>query len=177
MNTLQMLKKLILTSVFLVSDVFAEPSIAVLNVELLDETLLPNTPTELQRTGGMAALLEHHLNMLGGYSIVHVAAAAQQAANPGVSYLFNNPDLSAKLAAKFGADWVVVAQHHKSSFLYSDLWVYLINVKQHDVVWRYLIELKGNSHKVTERSMKALAEKIAARLTVAGETQRNKRRG
>jgi len=36
----------------------AAPRIAILNFELLDETLLPNTPEELTRTASMKPLLE-----------------------------------------------------------------------------------------------------------------------
>ena len=52
----------------------AAPRIAVLNFELLDETLLPNVPKELTRTASMKPLLEQAISQLGDYEIVQINA-------------------------------------------------------------------------------------------------------
>ncbi|EGW19649.1 DUF2380 domain-containing protein [Methylobacter tundripaludum] len=107
----------------------AAPRIAILNFELLDETLLPNTPEELTRTASMKPLLEQAIRRLGDYEIVQISVNDQNAATAGIGYLLNFNDVAAKLGKQSGADWVVVGQHSKHSFLYSYLMVHLVNVK------------------------------------------------
>jgi hypothetical protein len=134
--------------------------IAILNFELNDITSLPNTPEELTRTSTIKPLLEQAINNAGNYEIIQINADAQKAANSGFGYLFRFNDVAAKLGKKFGADWVIVGQHSKPSFLYSHLMVHLICAKTQKLAGSYDIELKGIHEKVTQRGVKALAHKI-----------------
>ncbi|MDP2178050.1 DUF2380 domain-containing protein [Methylicorpusculum sp.] len=77
---------------------------------------------------------------------------------------FSHHDLAAKLGEQFGADWVIVGQHSKPSFLYSYLIANLVEVKSQKLVSRFEIELKGNHARVTQHGVAALADKIANRL-------------
>ncbi|MGZ8944165.1 MAG: DUF2380 domain-containing protein, partial [Methylococcaceae bacterium] len=86
----------------------------------------------------------------------------QAAANSSFGYLFRFNDLAAKLGEQFGADWIIVSQHTKPSFLFSYLMAHVINVKTQTLVASYDIELKGNHEKVTQRGVKSLANKIHA---------------
>lgn len=140
----------------------AKPRIAVLDVELNDATLLANTPREQQRTAGMRRLLERALAQNGNYEIVAIDAADQAAANAGFGYLFAHDDAAAELGRQVGADWVLVGQHGKPSFLYSHLKMHVIQVKSRTLAARYSIELKGNNSIVTQRSVDKLAAKIQA---------------
>jgi hypothetical protein len=134
--------------------------IAVLNFELNDITSLPNTLAEQQRTASVQPLLEQAISQLAGYEIVHIPQQAQQAANAGFGYLFRFDDIAAGLAKPYGADWLVVGQHSKPSFLFSYLMIHLINVHNPAQVIHFDIELKGNHQKVTDRAVKALSRKI-----------------
>lgn len=140
--------------------------IAVLDFELNDITSLPNTPVELQRTASMAPLLIDALSRIHDYEIVPIEADAQKAANSSFGYLFRFHDIAAKLGREHGVDWMIVSQHSKPSFLFSYLWVYLIDVKKQASIARYDIELKGNHEKVTEHGIKSLARKIQS--TISG---------
>jgi len=144
----------------------AAPRIAVLDFELNDITSLPNTPAELSRTASMAPLLIEALNRVGDFQIVSVPTDQQNNANGGFGYLFRFPDEAAKLGQQIGADLLVVSQHSKPSFLFSDLWVYLIDIKTQQPLARYDIQLKGTHDKVTRRAIQALAAKIHATLDV-----------
>ncbi|MFA5984376.1 MAG: DUF2380 domain-containing protein [Methylococcaceae bacterium] len=135
--------------------------IAILNFELNDFTALPNTPEEQQRTASIAPLLQQAVSELGDYQIVDINTRAQTAANASFGYLFRFDDLAAKLAQQANADWVIVAQHSKPSFLFSYLIAHLINVKSQKQIASYDIEMKGNHAKVTQHSVNALAKKIA----------------
>jgi hypothetical protein len=148
--------------------VAAAPRIAILDFELNDITSLPNTKQEQLRTASFRPLLEAALAQQGPYQIVAIDRAEQVYANAGFGYLFRFDDLAAALAGKVGADWVVVAQHSKPSFLFSYLMVHLVNVKNPERTARFDIELKGNHQKVSERGVKALAEKIHRYLQING---------
>ncbi|HEY8096617.1 MAG TPA: DUF2380 domain-containing protein [Methylobacter sp.] len=143
----------------------AAARIAVLDFELNDITSLPNTPAEQQRTASMAPLLTKVLRQIDGYEIVPVEAGMQKTANDSFGYLFRFPDIAAQLGGQLGADWIIVSQHSKPSFLFSYLWVYLIDVKKQTAIARYDIELKGSHEKVTQRGIESLAKKIQATIS------------
>ena len=160
-------KLLALLLFFLSSPGIAATRIAVLDFELNDITALPNTTAELQRTGSMAPLLIDTLNQAGSYQAIAIPNGLQKSANGSFGYLFRFPNEAAKLGQQQHADWIVVSQHSKPSFLYSYLWVYLVNVKTKTPLIRYDIELKGNHEKVTQRAIQSLAKKIQA--TIAAD--------
>lgn len=142
----------------------AAERIAVLNFELNDITSLPNTPEEQQRTASLRPLLERVLNEPGQYEIIRVDAAGQAAANSSFGYLFRFPELAAALGAQYDADWVIVGQHSKPSFLFSYLLANLVHVKSRSLAASYAIELKGSHEKVARRGIGALARNIQAAL-------------
>ncbi|MGR9014507.1 MAG: DUF2380 domain-containing protein, partial [Gammaproteobacteria bacterium] len=118
----------------------------------------------LTRTASMKPLLEQAIGKLGDYEIVHISANDQNAATAGAGYLFTFNDLAAKLGKQYRADWVVVGQHSKPSFLFSYLMAHLVQVKTGNLVGNFPIELKGNHQKVTQRGINALAKKLTARI-------------
>lgn len=146
----------------LLGNAVAAPRIAILDFELNDITSLPNTPQELLRTASIQPLLEQAISQSGDYEIVQIKTGDQQAANSSFGYLFRFDDLAAKLGEQYGADWIIVGQHSKPSFLYSYLIAHVINVETQTLAASYAIELKGNHEKVTQRGVKSLANKIHA---------------
>ncbi|CAG0943502.1 hypothetical protein BROC_02317 [Candidatus Brocadiaceae bacterium] len=149
----------LILSLILSSPVWATPKIAVLDFELDDMTQLPRIPAELARTASFKPLLEQELQTMN-YQIVQIDKSQQQRANAGVEYLLQHDDSSAELGERFGADWIIVAKHRKPSFLYSHLIVHVIPVKKRQSFPSLLVELKGTDKKVTEKSIRFLAEKI-----------------
>ena len=112
------------------STVYATPKIAVLDFELNDITSLPNTPEELIRTASIKPFFEVALKQKGDYQFIQISQADHQAANPGLGYLFKFHDIAAKLGRQSGANWIIVSQHSKPSFLFSYLMVHVVNVKR-----------------------------------------------
>lgn len=151
---------LALSLILLSGGSFAAQRIAILNFELNDITFLPNTPAELQRTASMAPLLIQALSRVGDYEIVAIDADTQKSANASVGYLFRFHELAARLGQQLGADWIVVSQHSKPSFLFSYLMAHLIRVKTQSLTASFDIELKGNHEKVTQRGINRLADNI-----------------
>lgn len=162
MNILKSTLTPMVIGLLLLNNADAAPRIAILNFELNDITSLPNTPQEQLRTASIRPLLEQAISQSGDYEIINISAEAQLAANSSFGYLFRFNDLAAKLGEQFGADWIIVSQHSKPSFLFSYLMTHVINVKNQTLVARYDIELKGNHEKVTQRGVKSLANKIHA---------------
>jgi len=162
---MNIIRKIIPSSLLLIMLIYsgityAGERIAILSFELNDITSLPNTKAEQIRTASIKPLLEQAMKQIGNYDIIQISSSQQKSENAGLGYLFRFHDIAAKLAEEVGADWLVVGQHSKPSFLYSYLMVYLIDVKTAKLVARYDIELKGNHNKVTQRGVIKLARKI-----------------
>jgi hypothetical protein len=139
----------------------ANQRIAVLAFELNDITSLPNTPQEQIRTASIQPLLEAAIRQAdNSYEIIPINPQTQSVANGSFGYLFRFHDLAAKLGAQANADWVIVGQHSKPSFLFSYLMVHVINVKSEKLAASIDIELKGNHETVTQHGVRSLAEKI-----------------
>jgi hypothetical protein len=136
----------------------ANTRIAILDAELDDGTMLPNIASELNRTASFKPLLENALQ--SHYQIVAVDKAVQTKANAGKGYLFDHADLSAEFGKKLDADWVLVLQHRKLSFMYSTLLVHVIHVKTGQLAKNYFAELKGSNQTASEKSVQTLAAKI-----------------
>ena len=160
MKILKSTVKILAMGLLLSNAVNAAQHIAILNFELNDITSLPNTPQEQLRTASIRPLLEQAISQSGDYEIIYIKTEAQAAANSSFGYLFRFNDLAAKLGEQFGADWIVVSQHNKPSFLFSYLMAHVINVKSQTLAASYDIELKGNNEKVTQRGVNSLANKI-----------------
>lgn len=160
MNTMKSILTGLAIVLLLLGNADAAPRIAILDFELNDITSLPNTPQELLRTASIQPLLEQAISRSGDYEIVQIKTEDQQAANSSFGYLFRFDDLAAKLGEQYGADWIVVSQHSKPSFLFSYLMAHVINVKTQTLAASYAIELKGNHEKVTQRGVRSLANKI-----------------
>ena len=164
MNLLKSTLAALAIGLILLTNADAAQRIAVLDFELNDMTSLPNTAEEQLRTASIRPLLEQALGQTGDYEIIHIDAGAQAAANSSFGYLFRFNDVAAKLGQQFGADWIIVGRHSKPSFLFSYLMAHLVNVKSQTLAASYDIELKGNHEKVTQRGVKALANKVHALL-------------
>lgn len=172
MNIIRLIPVGILISQLGIVPANASPRIALLNFELNDITSLPDTPAERQRTATMAPLLQEALGGNGDAAVVIVDNDLQKSANTSFGYLFRFHDIAARLGEQLNADWMIVSQHSKPSFLYSYLWVYLIDVKAQRAIARYDIELKGNHESVTRRAIHSLARQI--RQTIASNESRSR---
>ncbi|OQK18735.1 hypothetical protein AU255_09790 [Methyloprofundus sedimenti] len=138
----------------------AAERIAILSFELNDITSLPNTLAEQIRTASIKPLLEQAMIQTGEYEIIQISPEQQKASNAGFGYLFSFHDIAAKLGKGVNADWIIVGQHSKPSFLFSYLIAHVINAHTGKSVARYDIELKGNHEKVMQRGVRKLAREI-----------------
>ena len=139
--------------------VFAETSIAILDFELKDLTLVPRTPVEIKRTASIKPLLEAELKK-ADYVIINIDPGSQKLADSGVGYLFDHHDVAAKLGRQFDADYILVGRLHKPSFLFAYLVGHLIRVSDAKLIGNYVSEAKGPNQKLTIKAVESLAVKI-----------------
>ncbi len=137
----------------------AETSIAILDFELNDLTLMPRTPAEINRTASLKPFLEKELKS-AGYRIISIDSAAQHKANSGFGYLFDHDDVAAELGRTTGADYVLVGRLHKPSFLFAYIMGHLIRAKDGRLIGNYISETKGGDMKLTLKGVESLASKI-----------------
>jgi len=135
----------------------------VLDFELNDLTLQPRTPEELERTASIRPLLEKALSHASGISLVGIDAKASDRANAGVGYLFDHPEVAARLGGEHGADWVLVGKLHKPSFLFAYLMARLVETDTGEIAEDYIVEVKGQQDLVTAKGAERLARKIENR--------------
>jgi len=142
--------------------VFADSvPIAVLDFELNDLTLNPNTADELERTASIKPLLNDALARRYGYQIIEVNSKSQENANAGFGYLFDHHAVAAQLGQDAGAEWIIVGRVHKASFLFVYFMVHVINAKTEQLVGDLIVEVKGPQRKLTIKGVENLAEQIA----------------
>jgi hypothetical protein len=144
----------------------------VLDFELNDLTLQPRTPEELERTASIRPLLENALAPASDIRLVGIDAATADRANAGVGYLFDHPEVAARLGDEHGADWVLVGRLHKPSFLFAYLMARLVDTDTGELAEDYIVEVKGQQDVVTAKGVERLAEKIEKRI---GRTSRRSR--
>lgn len=155
---------LLLVGMFSANTCWGEQGIAVLDFELNDLTLLPNSLEEQERTRSIRPLLEGALEKFDHIEIVPIAASDIAAANAGFGYLFEHADAVAALGKRHNAQWVVVGRLHKPTHLFAYLMVHLIKVETAELVDNIIIEVKGQQQLVTRKGVERLADKIRATL-------------
>lgn len=146
------------------SPVWSADSIAVLDFELNDLTLLSEGPEELERTASIRPLLVEALRTVADVRIIEIDPEAAREADAAVGYLFEHNEVAARLGAAHGADWILVGRLHKPSFLFAYLMARLVDTRTGKVAEDLLVEIKGQQEIVTKKGAERLARKIAHRL-------------
>lgn len=140
--------------------VHGETRIAVLDFELKDLTLNPNTPDEVQRTASIKPMLEKTLADKGKYTIIGIDQSVQEKANVATGYLFDHFDVAGKLGKRHGADYILVGRVHKASFLFVYFMIHMVDTQTNLLVGNYISEVKGPQKKLTIKGVESLVEKI-----------------
>ncbi|MGB5833724.1 MAG: DUF2380 domain-containing protein [Thiohalocapsa sp.] len=140
-----------------------------LDFELNDLTLLPNTDEELARTASIRPMLEEALSEAGDVRIVSIDPDAASEADAAFGYLFEHEEVAGKLGAAHGADWILVGRLHKPSYLFAYLMARLVDTKSGEIAEDLLVEIKGQQDVVTRKGVERLAQKLSTRLG-AGST-------
>jgi len=154
----------------LMTPCWAAPRIAVLDFELKDLTLLPDSPEEIERTASIRPFLENALSETAEVHIVEIDSAALSTANVGFGYLFEHADVAAELGKQHGADWVVVGRLHKPTHLFAYLMVHLVDAGTGTLAENFIVEVKGQQHIVNKKGAERLAKKILHHIAQANRS-------
>jgi len=146
------------------SAAFARP-LAVLDYELVDYTLTPNEPLQVERTQRLAPLLREAL-ISRGVELVDIPGVTVARASPGVNYLFDHPEIAAALARSRGAETIAVCRHDRPSALFSYLHVRLVDADRSRVIGDFVVEIKGQFDTTAPHGTARLADDIATALEV-----------
>jgi len=160
-----------LVSTALAQSTVPQRTLAVLDFELNDLTLLPNTDAERERTASLRPMLEQELREAGDVRVVEIDPAAVSEADAAFGYLFEHPEVTARLGAANGADWVVVGRLHKPSYLFVYLMARLVDTRSGEIAEDLLVEIKGQQDVVSRKGIERLAQKLSTRLR-AGVAER-----
>ena len=143
-----------------ISDKKQATNVLVLDFELNDLTMQPNVKHEEERIKTLRPLLTQQLKEAFSYSIAELAQSHRDKENKGTGYIFDRPEVSAKMARAAGADWVVSGRLHKASFLFVYLKAQLIHAENGKVAADFVVEIKGWEPRLTAKGVEALALQI-----------------
>ena len=132
----------------------------VLDFELNDLTLNPDTAAEQERVTSLRPLLSSKLSYDHDHRIMELAQDKRDAEVKGKGYIFDRPQVAASMGAMADADWVVSGRLHKASFLFVYLKAQLINVSSGRVDADFVVEIKGWEPRLTEKGVETLAVQI-----------------
>ena len=138
----------------------ATAAIAVLDFELRDLTLNPQGAEETRRTASLRPLLIEQLSRAHKIEVVDNPASAALEANKGQGYLFERPDVAARIGREAGVEWIISGRLHKASFLFVYLKAQLINTRTGRIAADFVVEIKGPQKKLTRKGIETLAKQI-----------------
>jgi len=133
-----------------------------LDFQLNDLTDLPNAPEELARVSLLSATFKQKLIDRGIELVaVNELQKAELASYP-ATYLFDHPDIAAKLADDSGADYVIIAVALKPTYLFVYPRILLVDVKTRKVAFPTYAQLESSwqDENTTVRTAETLATKV-----------------
>ncbi|MEQ1602572.1 MAG: DUF2380 domain-containing protein [Methylophilaceae bacterium] len=101
-----------------VASVPAMPKIMVVDFILRDVSPLPDAPQEIERVALLDTVIKQTL-AAHGYVLLKPCDELLKASKQAISYLFDRPELAASLGGACGADYVLMGESWKPSYLFS----------------------------------------------------------
>lgn len=148
----------------------ARTRIMVVNFELRDVSPLPNTEQEVERTEHIDTVIRNVLKE-AGYTLVKPCEELVKASQQGLGYLFDRPEVAAKIGRECGADYVLMGQTWKPSFLFVFPQVQVVDTRagltrEQLVPVSRSVQLEASTldRNVTEAAGKKLGKQIVERL-------------
>lgn len=135
-------------------------TLAVLEFELKDLTLNPAIAAETERVATLRPLLVKRLVDHHKRTVFENPESAKTEAAKGTGYLFERPEIAAKIAREANAEWIVTGRLHKASFLFVYLKAQLVNADNGKIAADFVVEIKGTQKKLTAKGIETLAQQI-----------------
>jgi hypothetical protein len=169
------LSLILLTGILNSYDVSASeslPKIMVLDFQLNDMTDLPNAPEELQRISYLTTIYKQKLAE-HGFDIVPVNEKLKTVIrNQSATYLFDNVETAAGLAAGNDADYLLIGVALKPTYLFVYPRILLVDLKAKKVVMAKAAQLESSW--ADKRTTARTAENLAAMVSEFFEMNKSK---
>jgi hypothetical protein len=164
----------LLCSLLMSSALYAAPDkptkIMVVNFELRDVSPLPNTTKEVERTEHIDTVVRNVLEG-AGYTLMEPCEELVKASQQGLGYLFDRPEVASKIGRECGADYVLMGQTWKPSFLFVFPQVQVVDTREGltreqlvPVSRSVQLEASTLNRNVTEAAGKKLGREIVEKL-------------
>ena len=141
----------------------ASSTVMVLDFQLNDLTDLPNAPQKLERIHYLTKVYKEVL-VTQGVNIVPVANKLMaDMQNQSATYLFDQIEYVAEVAAESGVDYVLIGVALKPTYLFVYPRILLVDVKQKKVVLAkaYQLESSWSDQNTTANTARKIAEAVA----------------
>lgn len=147
--------------------------IMVVNFELRDVSPIPNTNQEIERTEHLDTVVRNVLKD-SGYTLMEPCQQLVEASQQGLGYLFDRPEVAGRIGRECGADYVLMGQTWKPSFLFVFPQVQVVDTRagltrEQLVPVSRSVQLEASTldRNVTEEAGKKLGKQIVERLTLS----------
>lgn len=148
----------------------SEVKIMVVNFELRDVSPLPNTEQEIERTEHIDTVIRNVLKE-AGYTLMTPCEELVAASQQGLGYLFDRPEVAGRIGRECGADYVLMGQTWKPSFLFVFPQVQVVDTRagltrEHLVPVSRSVQLEASTldRNVTEAAGEKLGKQIMEKL-------------
>lgn len=142
----------------------------VVDFELRDVSPIPNVAAEVERTALVGRVINGILSE-HGYQLMAPCDALKKTGDQGMGYLFDRPEVAGKLGGECDADYVLMGQTWKPSFLFVFPQIQVVDTRtnltrEQLVVVSRSVQLEAATHdtNVTEAAAKKLALQIIEKL-------------
>ena len=148
----------------------AMKKIMVVDFELRDVSPIPNVTQEIERTALIDSVIRKTLSA-NGYQLMPACDELKKASEQGNSYLYDRPEVAGEIGGRCGADYVLMGQTWKPSFLFVFPQVQVVDsrkklTREQLVVVSRVVQLEASTldKNVTEAAGVKLAMQIIEKL-------------
>lgn len=149
--------------------------IMVVDFELRDVSPIPNVTQEVERTALTDAVIRETLSA-NGYELMPACDELKKVSEQGNSYLYDRPEVAGEIGGRCGADYVLMGQTWKPSFLFVFPQVQVVDTRKNLtreqlVVVSRVVQLEASTldKNVTEAAGKKLASQIIEKLNIVNK--------
>ena len=140
--------------------------IMVVDFELRDVSPIPNVTQEVERTMLIDSVIRKTLTE-NGYTLITACSELKKASDQGNSYLYDRPEVAGTIGGECGADYVLMGQTWKPSFLFVFPQVQVVDTRKNLtreqlVVVSRVVQLEAST--LDKNVTKAAAIKLAAQI-------------
>ena len=162
---------LMLSSWLYAAESMPKAKIMAVNFELRDVSPIPNTKQEIERTEQLDTVIRNTLKD-AGYTLMPPCEALVKASQQGLGYLYDRPEVAGKIGRECGADYVLMGQTWKPSFLFVFPQVQVVDTRQGltreqlvPVSRSIQLEASTMDRNVTDAAGKKLGKQIVEKLS------------